>query len=108
MFLAEKEWIILTPSTSLYHRLAAAVRRGSMIAPAQAFNAFSYGGASACVARAAWLGGFGRDGSDTDMSLFLPYPCDCQRDVSTATVLPHLNDVHRWSRERIADWLDTL
>jgi hypothetical protein len=21
---------------------------------------------------------------------------------------PHLNDVHRWSREQIADWLDAL
>jgi hypothetical protein len=24
------------------------------------------------------------------------------------TLLAHLNDDHRWTRERIADWLDTL
>jgi len=24
------------------------------------------------------------------------------------SVIPHLNDSHRWSRERIADWLESL
>ena len=58
MFLADKEWIILDPGISLYQRLARAIRRGCEIAPAQAFNTYSYGGASACVGRAAMLGGY--------------------------------------------------
>jgi len=106
VFLADKEWIILKPGTSVYERLASAIRRGCKMAPRQAFNAFSYGGASACVSRAATLGGFHVEPGD-GMPL-LPYPCQCSRDMSTAAVLPHLNDVHRWTRERIADWLEGL
>ncbi len=106
MFLADKEWIILKSDTSLYQRLASAIRRGCELAPAQAFNTYSYGGGSACVGRAAMLGGYHAESDDWKVSL--PYPCDCQRDASIATVLPHLNDAHRWTREQIADWLDKL
>lgn len=40
-------------------------------------------------------------------------PADCSLavnppDAMLYTLIIHLNDVHRWSRERIADWMDTL
>jgi hypothetical protein len=34
------------------------------------------------------------------------WPCDPMRTVGSQVV--HLNDYHRWSREKIADWLDAL
>lgn len=30
------------------------------------------------------------------------------RNIPIAVLIVHLNDVHRWTRERIADWLDSL
>jgi hypothetical protein len=107
MFLADKEWIILeAPASELYHRLAQAIRRGCEIAPTQAFYKFSDGSASACVTQAARLGGFGGNW-DAYSQLGLPFPCGCHFEVCRS-VLPHLNDVHRWSREHIADWLEGL
>lgn len=32
----------------------------------------------------------------------------CGWEDSVWSMIPHLNDDHKWSRERIADWLDTL
>lgn len=29
-------------------------------------------------------------------------------EAPIATVIPHINDTHRWTREQIADWLETL
>jgi hypothetical protein len=29
-------------------------------------------------------------------------------NVPVLTIIPHLNDHHLWSRERIADWVETL
>jgi len=39
------------------------------------------------------------------------YPCGCYSDLgqdSIYFIIIHLNDQHRWKRERIADWLDEL
>jgi len=32
----------------------------------------------------------------------------CRSTASISVIIQHLNDTHRWSREAIADWLDTL
>lgn len=32
----------------------------------------------------------------------------CCEQSSLAFIIPHINDEHKWTRERIADWLDTL
>lgn len=39
-----------------------------------------------------------------------PFPVlpECREPYQLALLVIHLNDVHRWSREAIADWLDTL
>lgn len=34
------------------------------------------------------------------------FPCLVQGSLST--LIPHLNDTHCWTREKIADWLETL
>lgn len=46
------------------------------------------------------------------MSAVVEYPCageECMRvPTSLRTVIIHLNDIHKWTRENIADWLDEL
>ena len=32
----------------------------------------------------------------------------CKKSLSLASILVHLNDDHKWSREQIATWLDNL
>lgn len=32
----------------------------------------------------------------------------CAFDAAVNTIIPHLNDNHRWSREAIAEWLDVM
>ena len=33
---------------------------------------------------------------------------DCRKTLSLAAIMVHLNDDHKWSREEIAQWLETL
>jgi hypothetical protein len=33
---------------------------------------------------------------------------DCHKTLSLAAIMVHLNDDHRWTREDIAAWLETL
>lgn len=36
-------------------------------------------------------------------------PCHCREfKVALFTAIIHLNDKHRWSRDRVADWIETL
>jgi hypothetical protein len=40
---------------------------------------------------------------------YKPATCPgCHQPGSISNVIQHLNDVHEWTREKIADWLDTL
>ena len=36
------------------------------------------------------------------------YPCGCHADVDVESIICHLNDTCHWSREAIADWVQTL
>lgn len=38
----------------------------------------------------------------------VPGPCRCWDRCRLETLIVHLNDAHEWTREQIADWLDTL
>lgn len=39
----------------------------------------------------------------------LRYPCPCYAtDAHLRTIIIHLNDDHKWTREAIADWLDSI
>lgn len=45
------------------------------------------------------------------MKIFTKCPDDCSHQTAffyLRTTIGHLNDEHGWSREEIADWLDTL
>lgn len=57
------------------------------------------------------------DGSLVGLSRKLPgvmeqtkYPCNCKFDEEECLweIIQHLNDDHHWTRNRIADWLETL
>lgn len=37
-----------------------------------------------------------------------PAKCKHHTDTTIANFIVHLNDIHKWPREKIADWLDTL
>ena len=38
----------------------------------------------------------------------VPAGNDCHKTLSLAAIMVHLNDDHKWSREDIAQWLETL
>lgn len=45
---------------------------------------------------------------DIEIRCQCPAEFPCRINDSLSNVIIHLNDGHGWSRERIADWLDTL
>ncbi len=101
----------LEPTTPI--KPSEAIRLGCLIAPQQAFNHYLSGdGAAACALGAAALGW----NTDPVEAQFL-----IEDVLLPRTVCPEpgctdghfgwpaiLNDTHRWSRERIADWLEGL
>lgn len=60
----------------------------------------------ACVMGAAILGGFTPDAFWRGHSL--PCPACDRRPCADLGTPAHLNDDHRWPRERIADWLEGI
>ena len=43
------------------------------------------------------------------IDVLIPCPAGCEHYRSTIPVMiPHLNDLHGWTREKIADWAETL
>jgi hypothetical protein len=99
-------------------RLSEAIRLGSMLRP-QGFGHMWSGGKSCAVGAAYEALGYGdgkdvflpRDLYDLLISRIFLMPCGCtpyQLRFSLVTAITHLNDAHRWTRERIADWVETL
>ena len=105
-----------------------AVLEGCKLFPMQAFNLwFGQDSSSACVNGTA-LGGLLQDAFIVWLrghysltlidafpilstrticpSLLADYGCSLERSVLDMTI--HLNDRHRWTREKIADWVDEL
>lgn len=102
--------------------LAMYMRLGAMLRPQAFYRAFSNGGSCAMGAVQEAMGGF---------THILNYYCfeqspwfplyvemvkrhvacpECGRVQSETWqfLVPHLNDDHKWSREAIADWLESL
>lgn len=109
MFQESKELTITTaPRTGKWHELAEAIRRGSLLFPQGFDQCFTrkkgtYEIIGACALGAAVKAGFG------DGSLPIQPRCDCPAcGDRNSIMIQHLNDDHRWTRERIADWLDQL
>lgn len=95
-------------------RLSEAIRLGSMMKP-QCFRGFHRDGGSCAIGAAADAIGISTD----RWALRAAFPllaevnvvCPaCGRNQMTLHVgmIPHLNDFHNWTRERIADWVETI
>lgn len=97
--------------------IAAAIRRGIAMRPKQAFREFFVGNDASCALGAAF-DGFGT--FDSPEALASAVCCSIEGYVSVPSAtgehrtrclddaIAYLNDERCWSRERIADWLETL
>jgi len=99
--------------------LAEFIRAGSQRRPDQAFGEYYTGRSASCALGAAYEAMYRLPGDvegrrptrDLDWyfdCLDTVKPCPeagCRKRISLAPLLVHLNDDHRWSRERIAAWL---
>src|SRR6476646_3622342 len=102
-------------------KLSEAIRLGAMLRP-QAFGfAFSKGGSCALGAAQEAMGiksssfrCFEESPWYPIFRYFIAIQAQCPAcglkvtDSFSVFLIPHLNDTHRWSREQIADWLETL
>jgi len=102
------------------HELAAFIRHGAEKRPEQAFGEYYTGKNASCALGAAYEAMYrlpaepGKTHPPRDLDWFFdcldrvkPCPADgCKKRISLASILVHLNDDHRWSREQIAEWLD--
>ena len=85
-------------------RPSEAIRLGCLLAPVQAFGGpGERNKREACAVAAMVRGG----SADIDVFAGSDTPCPACGRSRRGPVL-HLNDDHRWSRERIADWLEGL
>src|SRR5580765_2975940 len=90
-------------------KLSEAIRLGSMLKP-QAFGHFDTGRGTCALGAAREAAG----GMSFPISTASPATCPaCQQVMvtsekvwATAATVVHLNDKHRWTRERIADWVE--
>lgn len=89
-------------------RLGDAIREGCKIYPNQAFRQYyNDEDVAACAMGAAQAGA--KAGGYTIDGLADPTVCpECSRLASLDGIVVHINDIHLWTRERIADWADTL
>lgn len=88
-------------------RPSEAIRLGCLLAPVQSFGAYMDGEGTACASRAMHLGGL-RTKADFDAVGWRRLGCPVEDHPSPGNVMAHLNDDHRWTREAIADWLESV
>ena len=97
--------------------LAEAMRDGLGHRPDQAFGAYFEGRRASCALGAAYEGMY-RIPRDISGKRFLHLerlfdcletlrscPAGCRKTVNLASMIVHLNDDHRWTREQVVDWL---
>ena len=101
--------------------LAAAIRKGAERRPEQAFGDYFVGRRASCALGAAYEGIYrlapdmeGR-GPTRDLEWF--FDClenvvrycpikGCKKHLVLSSMIVHLNDVHEWTRDRIAAWVE--
>jgi hypothetical protein len=95
-------------------KLSTAIRLGAMLGP-QAFGRLDDATTGGTCAYGAALQAAGLDFYDTwkltgVFHAMCPACADAQRaaDRYRFNTLAHLNDTHRWTREQIADWVQTI
>ena len=101
--------------------LAAAIRAGAARRPDQAFGDYFIGRRASCALGAAYEGMYrlaedmGGKRPTKDLEWF--FDClettlrwcpveGCKKHLVLSSMIVHLNDVHEWSREQIATWLE--
>lgn len=109
-----------TPPTATERALADAIRQGAHRRPEQAFGDYFRGRRASCALGAAYEGMYrlpddmeGRrptrdleDYFDVLEGTMRSCPAaGCRKHLALASLIVHLNDAHRWSRERIAAWV---
>ena len=104
--------------------LAGAILEGSKRRTDQAFGDYYRGRNSSCALGAAYEGMYrlpnnaGGLRPTKDLEWFFdclegsvrkcPHGNGCVKTLSLAAIMVHLNDDHKWSREDIAGWIETL
>ena len=97
-------------------KLSEAIRLGSMIRPQVIGEFFADGGSCALGAALEAIGvGYGTYDGDAPLDTVWPetWPdtwavaaCpECCRQSDAANIIAHVNDLHGWTREQIADWV---
>lgn len=99
-------------------KLSDAIREGAKLRP-QGFGSM-YSDGKSCALGAAYEAAFGKLPMENDMPLRRRFPilashrtscpeCEYKYIRDLGTIITHLNDPpHLWTREAIADWLDSL
>jgi hypothetical protein len=104
------------------HELAKAMAEGLSRRPDQAFGNYFVGRRASCALGAAYEGLYRlpeEAGQILPRRLERLFDClegtsrrcpeeGCRKKVMLAAIIVHLNDDHRWSRERIAAWVESL
>lgn len=100
-------------------KLSDAILKGCEMRPVQSFTNYGVSGGPACVQGAALVGA-GIDAHDESVRslMYETWPwvitelrcpsCGSSLEMSVIGVLFKLNDIHRWTRERIAAWVTTV
>lgn len=99
-------------------RLSEAIKLGAMNGP-QAFGALHRNGGSCALGAAGDAVGIQWDMNDIDagvVALHVNFPTLLRRTTcpvshghnGVADIMVRLNDLHGWTRERIADWVETV
>jgi hypothetical protein len=101
--------------------LAAAIRAGAERRPQQAFGDYFVGSRASCALGAAYEGIYrlakDMDGKRPTKDLVSFFDClegsvrrcpveGCKKQLLLSAMIVHLNDLHEWSREDIATWLE--
>lgn len=100
-------------------KLSDAMRLGAMLRPQSFTSYFSYGKSCAMGAacEAVGINPLTIEGVEAMNTRWAPIilaerfffpPCGCNVIVSAFGAITHLNDEHKWTRERIADWVATV
>ena len=104
--------------------LASFIRAGAERRPEQAYGDYFKGQRASCALGAAYEGMYRlprqAEGLHPTKDLEWFFDClegtirrcpggdGCQKRLSLASIIVHLNDDHRWSREQIAQWLEAV
>lgn len=98
-------------------KLSEAIRLGAMLKPqgfGELYGTDDQGQVTSCVVGAAFDGGYVTPPVEWELTHSTDCPvggkplCYTMRRAALDEMLVHLNDSHRWTREQIAAWVETI